>query len=158
MHGGGVLLPQASSRKARPRIARMCCQLPTVRVQKPVSKVPRRDEDSRAHRASERLPKRVSRGPDEVFGESTSGAKHACALDRQQRLTCWGDGERGQIGAGQLTANVQPTPVLEAVDQVLAAEDATCALKSSGETLCWGYAVPGSGPQKHDQMIRVEVP
>ncbi|MCB0047357.1 MAG: hypothetical protein KDD92_18170 [Caldilineaceae bacterium] len=71
----------------------------------------------------------------------TAGSGHACALTTDGGVFCWGDNTYGQLGDD--TRVNRPTPVAVAglnsgVIMISAGRDHTCALKESGELLCWG--------------------
>ncbi|MCB9137913.1 MAG: hypothetical protein H6642_06165 [Caldilineaceae bacterium] len=71
----------------------------------------------------------------------TAGSGHACALTTDGGVFCWGDNTYGQLGDD--TRVDRPTPVAVAglnsgVIMISAGRDHTCALKESGELLCWG--------------------
>lgn len=78
--------------------------------------------------------------PPRVFGTIAAGGHHACAIDGDGALWCWGSNRRGQIGQGpgvvRATAPVQVGTDLTwtAVD---AGEDHTCGIKA-GALYCWG--------------------
>ncbi len=68
------------------------------------------------------------------------GAKHICAITRENRVECWGDDSAGQLAVPQLT---NPT-------SIAASENTTCASSDEGVT-CWGFredALLGSGETK----------
>ena len=56
------------------------------------------------------------------------GAKHICAITRDNRVECWGDDSAGQLKVPMLT---NPT-------SIAAAENTTCASSDEGVT-CWGF-------------------
>lgn len=59
------------------------------------------------------------------------GAQHACAIGRDRTVTCWGDDAHHQLGGGGKVKG------LDAVDEIAAAGDTTCA-RRGGKVLCWG--------------------
>ena len=69
----------------------------------------------------------------------TAGAAHACLLHDGGRITCWGDNQKGQLGAiddsGVRQRNV---PGIDDAVGVVAGGDLTCAWRRSGEVSCWG--------------------
>jgi alpha-tubulin suppressor-like RCC1 family protein len=87
------------------------------------------------------------------------GAHHACALRKDGRVACWGDGRYGQLGDGTLEPRVRPVvvPGLRDVQSIVANKDRTCAQRKDGEVRCFGAmsnskwnAVPlphGDGPK-----------
>jgi alpha-tubulin suppressor-like RCC1 family protein len=81
----------------------------------------------------------------------SSGAFHSCAIaGAQSTLFCWGDNTAGRLGAAQPATTVPyPVPVshdagdLSDVIQVAAGRMHTCAVRRSGELLCWGEGAQG---------------
>ncbi len=67
------------------------------------------------------------------------GAQHSCALLTDTRVTCWGDNNRGQLGAGSSAGASQPArvPGVRAV-AIAAGATHTCALLVAGGVRCWG--------------------
>jgi len=72
------------------------------------------------------------------------GEVHACALRADGHVACWGDDSRGQLGNGRRDAK---SLAESAAQQVVGLEDAvaiaaarldTCALRKSGQVVCWG--------------------
>lgn len=71
----------------------------------------------------------------------TVGARHACGLDVEGRIHCWGDNTAGQLGLGSGIARIDvPTLVGDAAarwSMVAAGGEHTCALQD-GVPWCWG--------------------
>jgi alpha-tubulin suppressor-like RCC1 family protein len=72
---------------------------------------------------------------------AATGAFTACALKKDGTLSCWGDGDNGQIGDG--LKSDRPTPAIVGAlgaEAVAAAPSDlhTCALKKDGTVWCWG--------------------
>ena len=72
--------------------------------------------------------------------------QHACALDTDGVLACWGANSSGQIGDG-LTGGARPpttpsAPLPAQVTAVAAGRDHTCALAADG-AYCWGANAQG---------------
>ncbi len=73
-----------------------------------------------------------------------AGATHTCALNRQRRVTCWGNNASGQLGDG--TFEVRTRPEFSRADDVLelrAGGDNTCARTRDGRVFCWGCNLAG---------------
>jgi alpha-tubulin suppressor-like RCC1 family protein len=88
----------------------------------------------------------VGLGTDTV--QISAGFNHTCALKKSGSMLCWGENTNGQIGNG-VTAISQVTPTsvigLGGTDtvQISAGVRYTCALKSNGSVLCWGFNLSG---------------
>ncbi len=79
--------------------------------------------------------------------ELAAGGDLSCALTRQSALLCWGDDREGQLGT-RGAATVSPAiaasqAVLDRVLTVSAGEAHTCAVRPTGEALCWGAGQNG---------------
>ncbi len=83
-------------------------------------------------------PTRVA-GLENVDGVSTGGS-HSCAWLDDGRVMCWGRGNYGQLGNGELSNSTSPVPVSGLRDVVWldVGVDFTCALTIAGEVWCWG--------------------
>jgi alpha-tubulin suppressor-like RCC1 family protein len=74
-----------------------------------------------------------------VFGDA-----HTCALQQSGKVQCWGDNLRGECGNGRRDQMVfavkAPEPVVGLDDavQLSAARMDTCALRKTGQVVCWG--------------------
>ena len=72
----------------------------------------------------------------------TTGTRHACALQVDGRVFCWGDDEHGLVsGTPSLLAHPVPVEIpglLLAVEQLVAVSDHQCALLMGGDLFCWG--------------------
>ena len=97
--------------------------------------------------------------------EISAGGQHSCAIDREQRIHCWGSNRHGQLdapegwftsvsagethtcaidvdgrlvcwGGGKFVGPAQPEGRFV---QVSAGEDHTCALRTDGRLLCFGW-------------------
>lgn len=72
------------------------------------------------------------------------GSAHSCALRAGGLVSCWGDDEDGQLGAGEGggVGDFTPAPTevsrLPDVTGVAAGDYFTCALQSDGAVSCWG--------------------
>ena len=103
-----------------------------------------------------------ARAPVEVSGRHafvsiTAGDMHACAIDREGAVYCWGQNHFDQLGVEDvadtctwessgpepsmpLTCSRQPVrvPIPAPVVSIAAAEFFTCAVDASGGAWCWG--------------------
>jgi alpha-tubulin suppressor-like RCC1 family protein len=80
--------------------------------------------------------------------ELAAGADLTCALTRSSALLCWGDDRQGQLGVGS-AATLPPAiagrepPIVEDAIRISAGDAHSCALRASGEALCWGAGQNG---------------
>jgi cysteine-rich repeat protein len=84
-----------------------------------------------------------------------TGDDHTCALLRDDRLICWGDNEKGQVGLGDMDAHGEE--ISETADKltalslgtnkiattIAAGHLHTCALLNDGSVKCWGENASG---------------
>lgn len=70
----------------------------------------------------------------------SAGGGHACALDREGRLWCWGIGGNGQLGVGELLQTDDAIPVAgdNRYLDVCTNYVHTCAIDVAGVAWCWG--------------------
>ena len=98
----------------------------------------------------------------------SSGLNHTCALNDDKKVLCWGRGNKGQLGDDSTNDRYMPvfvvdtsgsTTHLSGVVQIVAGAQHTCALKSNGRVMCWGYGVSGQLGEDatRDRMYPVEV-
>jgi len=91
--------------------------------------------------------------PDPVQVDSMSGAsiikvgaEHTCVIKSDATVWCWGWNNQGQVGDNSISpAETSPRQVVNlptAVDIDLGFGH-TCALRSNGEVLCWGWNLAG---------------
>jgi alpha-tubulin suppressor-like RCC1 family protein len=79
--------------------------------------------------------------PDDVVNV-VAGQQHACALDTNGAVLCWGSNTFGQLGIGTGTIS-SPTPVTpgdldSGVVALATGHWHTCALLADGSVSCWG--------------------
>lgn len=68
--------------------------------------------------------------PAGAFIQLAVGRAHSCGLLEDKRLVCWGNNARGQAPTG---------PSLATYEQVTAAENTTCAIRTGDRNVeCWG--------------------
>lgn len=70
------------------------------------------------------------------------GWHHTCARKGDGTVLCWGANEHGQLGFGEF-ADYKTTPTvvpgLSGVVQIAAGSEHTCARRTDGGIVCWGY-------------------
>eukprot|EP00928_Gymnodinium_smaydae_P004093 TRINITY_DN11427_c0_g2_i1.p1 TRINITY_DN11427_c0_g2~~TRINITY_DN11427_c0_g2_i1.p1 ORF type:complete len:316 (+),score=47.32 TRINITY_DN11427_c0_g2_i1:126-950(+) len=91
------------------------------------------------------------------------GSQHSCALLRQTgSVCCWGEGEFGRLGHGQVSDSPLPVRVLGLVDAVAATAGGqhSCAVEREGDVKCWGageYGQLGHGGFSRGTAARLTV-
>lgn len=70
----------------------------------------------------------------------SAGERHSCALHANGSVSCWGNGEYGQLGHGSRASSATPVVVsgLNTAVAVSAGGFNTCALLQGGSVSCWG--------------------
>jgi alpha-tubulin suppressor-like RCC1 family protein len=88
------------------------------------------------------------------FTSLAGGNRHTCGLTPDGYAYCWGHNRGGQLGNGEITSDMQPTPVPvlqnRSYTSISGGYYHTCALTASGLAYCWGendYAQLGNGEQ-----------
>lgn len=68
------------------------------------------------------------------------GVRHACAMQSDGKVFCWGFNGEGALGDGTRFSSATPVEVsgLAAAVDIAAGLDQTCVLVTSGQVLCWG--------------------
>jgi hypothetical protein len=74
-----------------------------------------------------------------------AGGNHACVLETNGEIRCWGRGGSGQLGNGATADSSLPVTVASLVDGVALAAggDSSCALMADGSLRCWGLNSSG---------------
>ena len=75
----------------------------------------------------------------------TLGTRHACATNGIDKMYCWGDNNRGQLGDGTTTLRASAVEVLGDTRfvAITAGLEHTCGLRDGGGAYCWGYNASG---------------
>lgn len=79
------------------------------------------------------------------------GPYHACAVLPSGEAVCWGDNQYGKLGDGTTKLRNHPVFVrdvggvgrLKNVTEIAAGQEHTCALRTSGQVVCWGNITTG---------------
>ncbi len=99
--------------------------------------------------------------------ESGYNSVHTCVLTNDSEIFCWGEDISGQLGNGGSAVNsTSPVSVLDAtgeanlsgVVQVVAGNDYSCALLTSGQVSCWGGNSYGQLGHGEDADIPSAIP
>jgi alpha-tubulin suppressor-like RCC1 family protein len=102
-------------------------------------------------------PTRV--GSENDWTAVSANTFHSCALNREERLFCWGRNAEGQLGSGDLVALEEPGEVGEGFSVVSAGRFSTCAATDQGEARCTGENANGQlgtgDQQRRDQLTLV---
>ncbi len=93
---------------------------------------------------------------DKVLVDVTVGTKHACALDEDGLIYCWGDNNYNQVGNGeendiesiwnyfiQYPASVIWNGLPPKIIKISAGSNHTCGLDDNGSVYCWGLNTQG---------------
>ena len=86
----------------------------------------------------------------------SEGKSHACLLNDNGNVYCWGDNDLGQLGTGDNIKSSEPEIVSQEgvmkeakIVDISLGSDHSCALDSKGKVYCWGnnnYGQLGVGP------------
>ena len=90
------------------------------------------------------LPQQVIADSVTAFQKVAVGHHHACAIDEENALWCWGQNDRGQCGANaEENSMVSPIRVgtLNSWQHVAAGKQITCAIRQGGSLFCWGAVI-----------------
>lgn len=82
--------------------------------------------------------------PEERFVSVAAGDTHSCAISTRGELFCWGTGEQGQLGLG----NLERAETLKKVStsrflRLDAGPTHTCAISFENQLYCWGDDLDG---------------
>lgn len=106
----------------------------------------------------------TSAGPVNIGGpvrQLAVGAWHVCAVLNTDDVRCWGRGDSGQLGYGNVNnigddeepGMIGAVDVGGAVQQIAAGSGHTCALLGSGQVRCWGSG--GGGQLGYGNMDNI---
>lgn len=96
------------------------------------------------------------------FTSISAGQGHACGIDTEKTLWCWGRNSDRNLGVPSLDGEQYRTPqrVMGEVQQVAAGAFTTCVVKTDASLWCWGWLVldqPGE-QLRFDAPTRMSVP
>lgn len=104
--------------------------------------------------AASNVPVRVALPEGADPGHLSVGQAHACTVDGESAVWCWGANGQGQLGDGTTTASATPVRVAGVrATRVAAGADHTCAVTLQGHLRCWGgnafgqLGIAASGPR-----------
>lgn len=89
---------------------------------------------------AEPTPTQVT-SPDAQWRQVAAGDEHTCALAADGRLFCWGRGEEGQLGQGDVADADVPTLVElggDAARELSLGKHYSCVIDTRGQLRCWG--------------------
>jgi alpha-tubulin suppressor-like RCC1 family protein len=96
-----------------------------------------------------------------------AGATHACAVETDGAVVCWGAGASGQLGDGDTQDRAQPVAVLDGEMQPLAGASSvavggarSCVRRVNGTVVCWGsrdHGGLGDGGTSGQSLLAVDV-
>jgi alpha-tubulin suppressor-like RCC1 family protein len=73
-----------------------------------------------------------------IWNTIAAGGVHACGLDHNLNLDCWGMNDRGELGNNYMPKQSPGTVTLSKVTAVAAGQEFTCAEDDMGKIHCWG--------------------
>jgi alpha-tubulin suppressor-like RCC1 family protein len=94
-----------------------------------------------------------------TFVDLSVGPQHACAVDTDGGVWCWGSNLNGEMGTADLASSHRDPTLVPMVGTAVAVEAGfghTCALEDTGDVVCWGrndlgqvgvgFTAPVTGP------------
>lgn len=96
----------------------------------------------------------------------SAGSVHTCIVDANHHVTCWGNGESGQLGNGatpRSSLGVEVSGITDAVSVTAGGwglDGYTCAIRAQGKVSCWGanfWGYLGIGTNNADVTTPVEL-
>jgi cysteine-rich repeat protein len=84
---------------------------------------------------------------------ATSHSTHACAVQQNGMVMCWGANGSGQVGQGGFSETAEPSNVLGIIAPVIdisAGGRHTCAVTEGGVVQCWGSSYTRSNCSSHN--------
>jgi alpha-tubulin suppressor-like RCC1 family protein len=101
-----------------------------------------------------------------TFSAISAGRFHTCAIATGGTAYCWGEGDNGRLGTGNITDRTSPTavnmPAGTAFSAISAGEWHTCAVTTTGDGYCWGNNSQGqlgdASTTQRTEPTRVNMP
>ena len=99
------------------------------------------------------------------------GNQHSCAVTKDKKVLCWGENTNGELGNDSTDNTSYPVYVVDGdnstihltnIVEVAVGNGYTCALKSSGEVLCWGNGSNGRlgngeiSDKDHPALVKIQ--
>lgn len=74
------------------------------------------------------------------FLKISAGGRHTCGIATNNRIYCWGDNLRGELGEPSVRSSLAPVPVVstDAFIEVVTGGEHSCGLRTDGFAYCWG--------------------
>ncbi len=90
-----------------------------------------------------RIPTLVAK--DSSWQLLRAGQNHTCGIQADGSLWCWGTGDAGQLGTGDLNGRKQPTRIRKDSDWSWVSVTAlhSCGIRKPGLAYCWGRNIEG---------------
>jgi alpha-tubulin suppressor-like RCC1 family protein len=82
--------------------------------------------------------------------EISAGGANTCAVMQSRRVTCWGNGDHGQLGVGMIVSGDASPALVSGITNatgVSTGEIHSCAVREDGGVSCWGPQWP---TRRHD--------
>jgi alpha-tubulin suppressor-like RCC1 family protein len=94
--------------------------------------------------------------------EISAGGANTCAVMQSRRVTCWGNGDHGQLGVGMIVSGDASPALVSGITNatgVSTGEIHSCAVREDGGVSCWGSDLNGQlGDTTHIGPTDVDVP
>lgn len=95
---------------------------------------------------------------DHRFKEISAGQGHACGIDLDDALWCWGRDNQHQLGSNSIEDQLRsPVKVLDGVSSVVVGAFGGCAIRA-GSLLCWGDTLIADDGQHLQSDLPAVVP
>lgn len=76
---------------------------------------------------------------DDTWARIAAGDTHTCGIQTDNKLYCWGENDRNQLGDGTTDDKTVPTKIGDdAWSEISAGEYHSCGIKADNKLYCWG--------------------